>query len=517
MKPLKTFKVVPGNQYGTPKEVWGFRTESRRGRPEIIAHDFLKANADLLSLKALRLRRTRVIESLGASHIIYQQRLKRIPIHRAYVTVHLAQGGRVYMVKNRAVPHELLKPSADFKIARETARRKALRSVTKKQGEARVLAAEPMWFPLKSKLRPAYRVRVQRRKPRAADWLIFIDGETGLILRKYDNLAAATGVADIFDPNPVIALQRTRQLPLQDTRRRLRNEKVQLSVPRAAYTRVTLRDLNLSGYLDGPRVSTRLTKNRVRQKDRRFLFSADRKGFNSDNPAFEEVMAYFHLNEAIRYLESLGYRGSRAIFHEPMPVDANGTKDDNAWYSPHERSLTFGLGGVDEAEDAEIILHELGHAIQDAICPGFGQSQEAAAMGEGFGDYFAVSFFAGKKTPHYRTAFASWDGIVDDDLDPPRVRMVNEKLTYESFDHSEGGDEHDNGQIWSATLWEIRTALSREIADPIILESHFQLDGFTTFARGARAIIDADRNLNRGRHISRLRRIFHRRGLGPVE
>jgi hypothetical protein len=95
--------------------------------------------------------------------------------------------------------------------------------------------------------------------------------------------------------------------------------------------------------------------------------------------------------------------------------------------------------------------------------------------------------------------------------------MVNEKLTYESFDHGDGGDEHDNGQIWSATLWEIRTALGREIADPIIIESHFQLDGFTTFARGARAIIDADRNLNRGRHLARLRRIFNLRGIGPVE
>jgi hypothetical protein len=517
MELLKKFKAVPGTQYGSPKEVWGFRTKSHRGRPEIIAHDFLKANADKLLLKALRLRRTRIIESLGAHHIIHQQRLKGKPIHRAYVTVHIARGGHVYMVKNRAVPRELLKPSADFKIGKETARRKALRSVTKKQGQAQVFRAEPMWFPLKSKLRPAYRVRVQRRKPRAADWLIFIDGKTGLILRKYDNLAAATGLADIFDPNPVISLQRTQKLPLPETRRLLRNEKLGLSVPEAAYTRVTLRDLNLSGYLDGPRVSTRLTKNRTRQMDRKFLFSAGKKGFNSDNRAFEEVMAYYHINEAIRYLEWLGYRGARAIFRKPIPVDANGTQDDNAWYSPHERSLTFGLGGVDEAEDAEIILHELGHAIQDAICPGFGQSQEAAAMGEGFGDYFAVSFFADKKLRHFRTAFASWDGIVDDDLDPPRVRMLDEKITYESFDHSDGGDEHDNGQIWSATLWEIRTALGREIADPIIIESHFQLDGFTTFARGARAIIDADRNLNRGRHIARLRRIFHLRGIGPVE
>jgi predicted metal-dependent phosphotriesterase family hydrolase len=102
-------------------------------------------------------------------------------------------------------------------------------------------------------------------------------------------------------------------------------------------------------------------------------------------------------------------------------------------------------------------------------------------------------------------------------FDPPCVRRVDLKLTYESFDHSETADEHDNGQIWSATLWDVRRAVKRDIADRIILESHFQLDGFTTFARGARAIIDADRNLYRGRNAEALRRVFHRRGIGPVE
>jgi extracellular elastinolytic metalloproteinase len=97
------------------------------------------------------------------------------------------------------------------------------------------------------------------------------------------------------------------------------------------------------------------------------------------------------------------------------------------------------------------------------------------------------------------------------------VRRVDEQLTYESFDHSENAEEHDNGQIWAATLWDVRTAVGRDIADTIILESHFQLDGFTTFARGARAIIDADCNLYYGRHMARLRQVFHRRGIGPVE
>ncbi len=86
MELLKNFKVVPGTLYGTPKEVWGFRTKPRRGRPARIAHDFLKANVDML---ALRLRRTRTIESLGAHHIIHQQQLEGLPIYRAYVTVQI--------------------------------------------------------------------------------------------------------------------------------------------------------------------------------------------------------------------------------------------------------------------------------------------------------------------------------------------------------------------------------------------------------------------------------------------
>ncbi|HYR74543.1 MAG TPA: M36 family metallopeptidase [Pyrinomonadaceae bacterium] len=500
MELLKGFKVVPGTLYGTPKEVWGFRTKPHRGRPALIAHDFLKANKEILALEGIRLRRTRTIESLGAHHIIHQQRLKRLPIYRAYVTVHLGRDGHIYLVKNRALPRELAEPSAEFKVTQASARKRALRSATRKPRLARICSCERMWFPLKSKLRPAFRVRVRSRMPRQ-DWVIFVDGETGRILRKYDNLAEANGMARVFDPNPVIALGGSDRL-LKDGHRQ--------PPPSDAYSTVTLRDLNSSGRLDGRRVTTQLTKKRVHQPDRKFCFE-------SNHPAFEEVMAYYHIDRAIGYLESLGFRGSRAIFRAPLPVDANGTDDDNSWFSPHDSSLTFGLGGIDDAEDAEIILHELGHAIQDAICPGFGQSAEAAAMGEGFGDYFAASFFAGKKTQYYRTSVGTWDGIKDTEHQPPCIRRVDEKLTYESFDHGDNADEHDNGQIWSATLWDIRTAMQPEIADRIILESHFQLDGFTTFARGARAIIDADRNLNRGRHLARLRRVFHRRGIGPVE
>ena len=138
-------------------------------------------------------------------------------------------------------------------------------------------------------------------------------------------------------------------------------------------------------------------------------------------------------------------------------------------------------------------------------------------MGEGFGDYLAASSFADKKPARYRTSIMTWDGITWNEIyDPPCVRRIDEAFTFESFDHGRWGEEHENGLIWSATLWDIRTALGQRVADRIILESHFQLDGFTTFSRGARAILDADQNLYRGTHRARLRRIFSWRGIGPI-
>ena len=497
---LRKFKIVPGAQYGTPKEVWGFRTAKMRGHPQDIAKSLFAANEDLFGLKKIRLGRPRIVESLGAQHIIYQQRVDGMRVYRAYVTAHVARDGSVYLVKNRAVPANYTLPEAPFSLSRQEAQHRALRSVSSHGKQLTVMDIEKIWFPRKKTLRPSYRVRVHRVKPRQ-DWIIYVDGATGKVLRRYDNLAARTAKARVFDPNPVIALGGADKL--------VEGQKF-VPPPTKAYRSVTLRNLRANGYLDGQRVTTKPTRRRVRSSTGDFIF-------DSKHRAFEEVMAYYHIDRAIAYLEALGYRDLKAIFHTPLPVDANGTEEDNSFYSPHERSLTFGLGGVDDAEDAEIILHELGHAIQDAICPGFGQSQEAAAMGEGFGDYFSASFFADRKPERYRTSVGTWDAVRSHDNDPPCIRRVDEPLTYESFDHAADADEHVNGMIWSATLWNIRTAIGRDVADQIIIESHFQLDGFTTFARGARAIIDADRNVNNGRHAERLRQIFRQRGIGPVE
>lgn len=499
------YKSVRGEFYGTPKEVWGFRTSRAAGLPEQAARNFLSANTGLFELEEdlAGLRRRRVVRSLGANHVIFSQVHAGHHVHRGYVTVHMDLAGRAFLAKNRSVPARLLPPAFRAKVGRGEAVKKARRSLRRRDRESKVSRTERVWFPEGDRLAPAWKLRITRDQPRE-DWIVFVDADSGRILSRYDNLSEAKeGLGRVFDPNPATALGDHKLL--LTARKRARRP------PPVAYREVPLRGLDGSGTLSGDKVTTAPTRaTRVQRANLQFLLRSDERGF-------EEVMVYYHVDAARRYIESLGYRGPRAIFREPVRANVNGSRDDNSWYSPTDRLLTFGTGDIDDAEDAETILHELGHAIQDAICPDFGQSAEAAAMGEGFGDYFAASLCESKKPARYGTSVMSWDGLhigLASRLDPPCLRRVDGNMTYADFDPD--GDEHDNGELWSATLWEVRKLLGRETADRVILESHFQLDGFTTFARGARAILDADRNLEKGKHVAALTRIFRRRKIGPL-
>jgi hypothetical protein len=510
---IRSYHEIPGTSYGTPKELWGLHTPPQRGSATTAARALLAANQARLGLTGVTFGKPRTIRSLGAHHVIMAQEIAGKPVHRAYVTVHLDRRNRVYLLKNRAVPLAFL-PSADqrFSLSRDAARARALRSVREGQKvEARVLDMRECWFPRRKRVIPAYRVRVHRKgRASRSEWIVFVDAQLGIVLSKYDNLAEATARTQVFDPNPLARLSDWASLA-ERPRRHSGTARQALRPPDAAYRAVALRGIRSNGLLDGPRISTSLTRNRVRFRGTSFTH-ADRVGF-------EEAMVYYHIDSAIRYIESLGYTGaSRIFFNTPLRANARGSREDDSWYSPGLKTLTFGTGGIDDAEDGETIVHEFGHALQDAICPDFGQSAEASAMGEGFGDYLAASFFAPRKRPEFQTLVMSWDAFETSEETPPRLRTVDSTLTFESFDHDADADEHENGRIWSATLWEVRRCFKRHRdADRAIIESHFQLDGFTTFARGARAILDADRNLYNGAHVARLRRVFRRRGIGPVE
>jgi hypothetical protein len=502
MPSLGTHEAVEGENYGTPKEIYGLRCRTKGRTPRDRAEAFLIAHHERLGLDPkLRDfdRRVTVRRGLGTDHVIFKQLVHDHRVRRGYVSVHLERSGHVYLVKNRAVPQPY-KPKNPFPDADEQrAIRKAIASLPRGDELILVRPVEKMWFPVGSQCVPVFRVRLRRHRPREII-NVFVTAKRYRVLDIHDNVAHVRGRGRVFNPSPVTELG--------DHHTLLDEENNPLPPPDDTYQTVTLQGLDGNGYLEGKRVTTKPThpSKRVWRKNHDFT------DLESADIGFDEVMVYHHIDSAIRYLEDMGYKGNQRIFEQPLLVNANGTREDNAWYDPSTKSLTFGTGEIDEAEDGETILHEFGHALQDAICPEFGQSREGWAIGEGFGDYFAGSYFHARKPLRYQNSVISWDGLligIDEESEPPCMRRLDSDLTFD--DYKPRGDEHDNGVIWSSTLWDVRRVIGPEIADQVIIESHFQLDPFVNFERAARAILDTNRILNRDRERKALRRVFRER------
>jgi len=273
-------------------------------------------------------------------------------------------------------------------------------------------------------------------------------------------------------------------------------------IPDSAYEKILLNDLNNDGFLDGPYVNTKTTVNRVNSQNHQFLF-------NRKDRAFKEVMVYYHIDKVQRYIQELGFTN---VLNHSISVNIDGRSDDNSNYSPISKDLTFGTGGVDDAEDAEVILHEYGHAIQDDQVPGWGDTLEGGSMGEGFGDYLAASFFSDLKPELLKPTIANWDATAYSVAVPPNLRRLDSTKLYPKDIVSE---LHADGEIWSACLWELRSQIGRRISDKLIIAHHFLLNRTANFEDAANALMTADRTLNQGRNIDIIKDIFTRRGILP--
>lgn len=343
-------------------------------------------------------------------------------------------------------------------------------------------------LPVDHHAEPAWKILLSSTKP-LVDLRVYVSRTTGRVLKKDDLLKMVAVKALVFDPNPVIALDDATL-----------SEKSKL--PDGAYRTVDLPDVKPTGHLDGPYVTTADTRNRTKIKNGALQ---SKRGTTS----FKEAMVYFHIDRAQRYLQSLGFSDVNA---RAIAVNVSGTTEDNSFYSPNTKSLSFGTGGVDDAEDAEIILHEYGHSIQDAQNPGFGADGEAKAMGEGFGDYFSASFYEERKPARFRNLLGSWDATAYSDQDPPYLRRLDSTKVYP---RDKVGEEHSDGEIWSACLWQLRDKLGRERMDRLTISHHYLIGRDATFREAAEALVRADQNLYQGAHKKQITSVFVKRGILP--
>ncbi|MBM0239696.1 M36 family metallopeptidase [Micromonospora sp. ATA32] len=312
----------------------------------------------------------------------------------------------------------------------------------------------------------------------------------------YDHTATAT----VFAPNPV---QQLGDQTLTD------QKDADYPALAGAYRSVTLTNLDGSGTLTGPYVVVK-SKTGTPARAVNGVFPA----WHRDADQFEQVMGYHWVNTAQAYLQSLGFGSTlRPVNQRQIELRIDQYGGDNSFFRDDKANITLGKGGVDDAEDAEVIVHEYGHSVQDGQVPGFGTNLESGSIGEAFGDYLAVavtSWATGTPTRTPEACVADWDSVSYTSRTPHCLRRLDGTKVYPQ---DMRGEVHADGEIWSRALWDIRTALGDRRASTLIIEAQFAFAPDTSFRDAALATVDAAQRLYGASAASATSSAFAARGI----
>ena len=338
---------------------------------------------------------------------------------------------------------------------------------------------------------------------RGAIAALAVVGALGVIAATTAGGAAPAATGSVFVSNPV---QSTGDETLTD------QKDSDAAVPASAYYTVPLTNLDGSGFLHGTYATV------LSETGNPAYSAAGTYRYTRHQDEFEQVMAYYWITEAQKYIHTLGFGTGlqyRAINERPQPVRIDQWGQDNSFATTHPKNeLRFGKGGVDDAEDAEVILHEYGHAIHFAQNFSFA-SEEAGAISEGFGDYWAltVSEVVGKalgvKTKTPVPCLMDWDSTSYTSGPVHCIRRTDTNLHYPE---DLSGEVHHDGTIWSRALWDIRQSLGNVQADTIILTGSFDFPG-TTMTDLANRTVAAAQQLYGNKTAATVRDAFVARGI----
>ncbi len=528
---IKNSQVVRDARTGRPLKIRGAFELPVSDKAEDSISAFLFAHADELGLAmhANDLKKIGDVRTPTGRVVRFEQTQDGIRIIGTEIQVRLDNSSRVRQVDLAHIPPaKIIPPAGDEKVLTAAASVKAASdSLGAHNVRQKIASPEKIYFPEAEGLRLAYKVLILTASP-PHDWQIIVDAYTGDVLAKQDLIWAVNGQGLVFDPNPIVtASNNTFRDPAATVGACGFAGTSQATIDGQQASR-TLNDITLSGgkhKLEGPYVKLRDigTPNLAPPEET----NANGFAYPSNNDGFEPVMVYYHVDTLQRYIQTtLGITNAN---NRQIESDAHDTSYyDGAWYSSGDKGLHFGDSGPckpDRAEDADCIYHEYNHAIMDDVKPGYGPGvanpttgrRESRALGEGYGDILPCVFFAPDHS-YQREVFEDWV------FAPGGLRRVDGTKVYPT---DWAGEEHADGEIWSAALWNIyrtiggeSTTLTTQIAarDELLktmISSYFALTTNPNMIDAAEAMMDTNADLPEYRlaHGREMLDSFHDRGI----
>ena len=446
------------------------------------------------------------IEAPKSIHILFQETMYGIPVYNGAVKVNMDKSGKTFSFMNQLIE---INPDVkgDFNHTLEDITQLM---ISESKGQAQFdYEVEQNFLAQEDGLLPIFKVKTIGNDV-TGSYEILLDGNTLEEIVRIDRAVYhhnfitpgdTNAKSKVFIPDPLTSGGHTYGGIYVD------NNDNTATWLEAEQFDVILKDVDYSGgtfKLEGPHVKIEdieaPTIAPVTSSNDEFYYTRNQSGF-------EDAMVYYHIDTMQRYIQSLGFINLQNTSFRMDPHGLNGS--DNSHFVPgaggSDSYVALGEGCVDDAEDADVIIHEYGHAISYAAAPGTNSGFERAGLDEGIGDYMAASYSYDINTSRWADVF-TWDGhnTCWDGREANHTSLYPPSTTWDFYLY---------GEIWASTLMEARLDIGGIPADKVFFQELYANVSDMTLPDAAMNILDADTLHYGGANSSTFIHYFCQRGI----
>ena len=472
-------------------------TADPAGGAEGMARQFLDAHKHRMGITdPAELVLRAVVETPSGYHVRFDQMVGGHRVYGPETVVSIDRENRITSVMNGYRPFGSVDLSAGLDESQLL--QKALAHLRLEETDLEWMIQETVVYAHGGEARLVSQIQLRSHGDPGGEWELLVDVRKGEVLRAENRLnhlrpdldeqrPASSGVlvngrGDVFDPDPITNAKTTYGTGGFSDSGDADSTDLEMQLKR-----VDLYDITLDGglyILQGPYAA---------------VVDADHGGEGFAQPSsdffftrgqrpFEAVNVYHHMDQNMRYVvEDLGFshiRPPRGDFWFDPHYEVPG--DPSSGYDPRFSLIRFRNSGLDQAEDHEVIIHELGHGVHQWAQRGTLPSNRDG-LAEGFSDYWAAS---------YTRDLHIWDPG-----DEQYHWLFHWFCHGQSFCHRVTNDPrryslglpsspHDYGQIFSSTMMEVYDVIGKYNTDRVLLEalaalntSSLQVDAVLNFVR----------------------------------
>ncbi|MFY7734676.1 MAG: T9SS type A sorting domain-containing protein [Bacteroidia bacterium] len=212
---------------------------------------------------------------------------------------------------------------------------------------------------------------------------------------------------------------------------------------------------------------------------------------------FKQEMALYHINQYQKYIQSLGFTNLK----NQLWVDPLGDfgEDSRFEFSTENPYILLGIGGIPDAEDADVITHEYSHAVAFYIAPNTIDGEERIGIDEGNADIMAVLYSRKLSDYNWRKVF-NWDGN--------ESWNGRNTLNTKNYLNDFVLQRYSLGNIWSGAVTDIAEEIGIDTTVTLLLTAMASLQTNMTIPQFANLFIQADSILFNKYHYGSIKNSF---------